>query len=171
MFCPIIRKHAQDVGLNATRIDIEWDTYSDQILNAFTRTQRGQGVRRQVREKGTLPKNWPEFLRNSSNKEELFRLLAESSVRIIGPSGHTVSTLVDEMLFSPVVETKLPRCTHVEADTRLILHTADAVLSGLGCTCSLYVYPIFSHSENRGIVACFWCWQEIQTNTRVQCIS
>lgn len=94
-------------AMQAKRVDIVWDRYNQQILKSFTRTQRGDGVRRQVKAQYTLPRNWPDSLRNSSNKVEPFGLLAKFSIEILGKTVPTVSTNDDGVLCSPDVATNL----------------------------------------------------------------
>ena len=127
-FCPYLLKHARD--LHATRIDIVWDTYQAHSLKAFTRTQRGVGSRRQVKSHYSLPTNWQDFLRNSTNKEELFHLLADACVSYMGKDAHVVSTIGPAVVSSTGVETQLKDCSHEEADSRMILHIADIVSNG-----------------------------------------
>lgn len=57
---------------NADRVDIVWDCYRDNSLKSSVRKKRGSGMRRRVKGDVALPRNWPVFLRNSQNKEELF---------------------------------------------------------------------------------------------------
>ena len=64
------------------RVDIVFDQYNPDSLKSFTRQQRGEGVRRKVTLTGKLPRDWNAFLRNDTNKEELFSLLAESIYNI-----------------------------------------------------------------------------------------
>ena len=51
--------------------------YDPASLKSYTREQRGVGVRRKVSPTGKLPKDWNTFLRNDTNKTELFSLLAD----------------------------------------------------------------------------------------------
>ena len=60
------------------RVDIVFDQYNPESLKSFTRQQRGEGIRRKVTPSGKVPKDWNTFLRNDTNKTELFSLLADS---------------------------------------------------------------------------------------------
>jgi hypothetical protein len=116
------------------RLDIVWDEYLPDSLKATARSQRGIGVRRRVQPDTRLPGNWEAFLRNDENKTELFGYLAEQSVtiecrqdqQVLSTSGKTVlcSRQADDL-------SSISPCNHEEADTRLLLHAADAVQKGL----------------------------------------
>ena len=56
------------------KMDIVWDTYISDSLKESTREKRGKGI--SMKESGTtkLPGNWNDFLRDYSNKQELFCL-------------------------------------------------------------------------------------------------
>ena len=56
------------------RVGFVFDQYKAESLKSYTRQQRGEGVRRKVTPTGKLPKDWGSFLRNNSNKMELFTL-------------------------------------------------------------------------------------------------
>ena len=53
------------------RVDIVWDKY----IKESTRDKRGKGLRRKVAGQVKLPGNWSDFLRDPTNKEELFSFL------------------------------------------------------------------------------------------------
>lgn len=120
--------------VHARRVDLVWDIYNEDSLKNTTRSHRGCGVRRQVSLNSKLPKNWPEFLRNSSNKEELFAILsryilAHSNLPVVtnigsvihASSNNTQETFLHNMPCHDVKE---------EADGRIILHANDMVLHG-----------------------------------------
>ncbi|XP_014665390.1 PREDICTED: ski oncogene-like [Priapulus caudatus] len=58
------------------RMGIFFDVYQPSSLNAETRIKRGKGARRRVTENGKMPRNWQSFLRDDTNKTELFEYLA-----------------------------------------------------------------------------------------------
>ena len=128
IFCPFILKQATEMG--CTRVDVVWDSYHQDSLKAYTRTVRGEGTRRQVKGQYPVPRNWSDFLRNSSNKEELFQFLADTCVEVLGKHVQTVSSKGTDIVSSPDVDTQLGYCSHEEADTRLLLHVADVVTHG-----------------------------------------
>lgn len=59
-------------------------------LKESTRVKRGKGVRRKVKGQTKLPTNFPDFLRDSKNKTELFELLTEKVAKFDYPTGKTV---------------------------------------------------------------------------------
>lgn len=128
IFCSFIMKQVTE--MRCTRVDVVWDSYHQCSLKAYTRTKRGEGTRRQVKGPYPIPQNWSDFLRNSNNKEELFQLLADACVEILGRHVETVSTKGAEIVCSSGVATNLTHCSHEEADTRLLLHVADVVRNG-----------------------------------------
>ena len=77
-FIPYIKKNFQNEKV--TRIDLVFDRYFPLSLKNDTRKQRGQGVRVSVKEMTPVWKNWNQFLKESDNKTELFKLLAENIV-------------------------------------------------------------------------------------------
>ena len=115
------------------RIDIVWDEYMEASLKATTRHKRGQGVRQRVAPGNKLPRNWMEFLRNGRNKQELFRLLAQCAASIRSGEKQVVSSHGQGVLSTVLLEDVflLAPCKQEGADTRMFLHVADAVWSGL----------------------------------------
>lgn len=75
VFANKIKQYAQ----KHQRVDVVFDQYQydPASLKSYTREQRGVGVRRKVSPTGKLPKDWNTFLRNDTNKTELFSLLAD----------------------------------------------------------------------------------------------
>ena len=108
---------------HADQVDIVWDEYIQNSLKATTRSHRGTGVRRRVTPTNQLPRNWSSFLREDSNKRELFMFLADcaSSLEV---HGQVITTYgQDVQCTSPRERVSLSPCTHEEADTRMILYS------------------------------------------------
>ena len=59
---------------NTKRVDVIWDRYLPDSLQAMTRQRRGTGNRQWMRHdwNWTFPRNWNSYLQNVSNKVELF---------------------------------------------------------------------------------------------------
>ena len=72
IFIPHILYHLQ----LSKRVDIVWDSYISGSLKECTREKRGSGVRRKVSSHVKIPSNWMAFLRDSTNKSELFQFLS-----------------------------------------------------------------------------------------------
>ncbi|KAK3097011.1 hypothetical protein FSP39_005574 [Pinctada imbricata] len=114
------------------RIDIIWDVYESNSLKHSTRVRRGKGLRRRVMSDTTLPGNWSLFLRDNENKEELFVFLADELTKIQCDKD-VISTYGSNILHNLYDETAvehLSPCSHEEADTRILLHMADASRKG-----------------------------------------
>ena len=75
---------------NCDRIDIVWDLYKMSSLKESTRQKRGKGIRRKVSGQVKLPTNFPDFLRDAKNKEELFSFLSSRASTHIYPVGKEV---------------------------------------------------------------------------------
>ena len=75
-------------------------------------------------------KNWQQFLRDDVNKTELFAFLVKHIQRLV-TNKQIVATNGSEVVCSPPQDTSLlAPYNHEEADTRMILHPADAVRKG-----------------------------------------
>ena len=128
VFIPYVRRQLESTN----RVDVIWDVYRVDSLKAEVRERRGAGIRRRVLSASQIPRNWKSFLRVSENKSELFHFLAEE-VSLIQVDGKEVySTCGEHVLTSPHREDcdLLELCTHEEADTRIIVHLADAAQQG-----------------------------------------
>ena len=107
-----------------------WDQYFNNSLKSQTRSRRGKGIRRRVEASSSLPGNWQEFLRIDANKIELFAFLVKHISRMV-ITKQIVTTSGSEVLCIPPQDTSgLAPCDHEEADTRIIVHMADAVNKG-----------------------------------------
>lgn len=114
------------------RMDIVFDVYLPSSLKSEARSKRGQGARRRVTEHGILPRNWHSFLRNNTNKTELFEYLAEKIIdnckknTIIVSKGTNAISNHQQMNICDISP-----CSHEEADTRIFLHVGHAVKMGV----------------------------------------
>ncbi|KAG7158128.1 hypothetical protein Hamer_G001019, partial [Homarus americanus] len=117
-----------------SRLDLVWDCYlKSGSLKATVRCNRGKGIRRRVTASGPLPSNWQNFLCNSDNKEELFSFQSEQVVQlVIKESKQLVVTDKKQVLTVPPRKdtANLAPCNHEEADTRMMVHAADALECG-----------------------------------------
>ena len=115
---------------NIKRIDLIFDVYKENSIKEGARQKRGQGMRLKVADSTLIPKSWKNFLKDSANKEELFKFLAKSAVRCISTDRVIVVTFMDQVLTngSAVLKSQLSPCNHEEADTRLLLHASNCAL-------------------------------------------
>lgn len=130
VFIPYIKGQLQ----HTKRVDVVWDEYTPNSLKETTRKKRGRGIRRRAQPSTKMPSNWHEFLRVNENKTELFAFLANHIVfPDFGSNKQVISTLGQQVLCNPPrgdVSILAP-CNHEEADTRMMVHVADAVQKGL----------------------------------------
>ena len=117
---------------NVQRLDVEWDEHLAKSLKATTRAQRGKGARKRVLPSATIPQNWQTFLRSDENKKELFAFLSQQAGKIETDGKQVIVTNGKGVLCYPSTYTseKLSPCSHEEADTRMMVHVADAVDKG-----------------------------------------
>ena len=64
VFIPYVKRQLD----TSRRVDVVWDVYVASSIKESTREKRGKGIRRKVAGKNKIPKNWPDFLRDSANK-------------------------------------------------------------------------------------------------------
>ena len=103
--CKTFADYAHDVFIkyvksqlcSAQRIDIVWDNYLEGSLKAITRSRHGEGVRRCVLPDTRVSKNWSSFLRNETNKTELFAFLTEQVTNLDYSPKEVVSTYGQEV--------------------------------------------------------------------------
>ncbi|KAG7167052.1 hypothetical protein Hamer_G005372 [Homarus americanus] len=117
-----------------SQLDLEWDCYlKSGSLKATVRCNRGKGIRRWVTASGPLPSNWQNFLRNSDNKEEPFSFLSKQVMQlVVKESKQLVVTDKKQVLTVPPRKdtANLAPWNHEEADTKMMVHAADALECG-----------------------------------------
>ena len=107
-------------------MDVVFDTYLSNSLKQATREKKGKGVRRRVTKEGKCPTNWPMFLKEDQNKQELNIFLGETLCEMTYPPDKKLYVTSNEKVKSNCGET-MPDSDHEEADTRLCLHIKDAI--------------------------------------------
>ena len=125
VFVPYIIKQAQ----NSKRVDIVWDTYLPSSIKNSTREKRGKGLRRKVAGKNKLPGKWADFLRDPTNKQELFAFLSNKIANMDCPEGKEIIVTSGVTAIHRGNTRSMQPCNHEEADTRLIIHLEDALLN------------------------------------------
>ena len=74
----------------------------------------------------SILKNWGEFLRLADNKKELFAFLSREAITMLTDK-QVISTLLEDVVYRQERnEEGLSPCSHEEADTRMMVHVADA---------------------------------------------
>ena len=110
-----------------------WDLYYPFSIKGQAREGRGQRVRR-ASDKTVIPRNWPEFLRNSENKQELFKYLSEKISNMDVKGKQLYTTCHDKVLTAHQCDkqniTALKPCNQEDVDTRMLPHAARAASEG-----------------------------------------
>ncbi len=75
---------------NSRRVDTVWDTYRPRTIKESIREKRGKGVQRKVASNNELPAKWAEFLRDPTNKEELFAFLSNRIAKVDCPENKEI---------------------------------------------------------------------------------
>ncbi|KAG0715492.1 hypothetical protein GWK47_011813 [Chionoecetes opilio] len=70
--------------------NVVWDSYIASSIKESTREKRGKGVWSKVGGPTKVPSNWPDFLRDPTNKEELFQFLSDKVGSNDWPDGKEV---------------------------------------------------------------------------------
>lgn len=120
---------------SCTRVDVVWDTYLPRSIKESTREKRGKGVRRKVAGQTKVPSNWSDFLRDPTNKQELFQFLSDKVASTDWPVGNQVFITSGVDVVGKGTDHSMPPCDHEEADTRIVIHLQDAL--SMGCTTCL----------------------------------
>ena len=125
-------KHIQVELRKVSRLDIVWDTYRPIYIKGHTRDERGHGVRLKVCPNVRIPGNWSEFLRDSTNKVELFKYLSGEVMQRFHSGGDIYITMSNGTTVGHVRpgEDMTTVCNQEETDTRIILHIIHALNCG-----------------------------------------
>ncbi|KAG1652389.1 hypothetical protein GQR58_026331 [Nymphon striatum] len=122
IFVPYLR-HQLKVS-NA--IHVVWDTYLEDRLKETTREKRGAGVRTKVSAEISIP-NWKTFLRHSKNKTTLFSFFSKKVFESEFAHPGVVFITYGEEVLNVGGNRNMSTCSHVEADTRMVVHLFDAL--------------------------------------------
>jgi hypothetical protein len=114
------------------RLDIIFDVYRENSLKCQTRENRVEEIIISVRKDTPICKNFQKFMRNDSNKTELFKMISEAVIRIPESKNKVVATIGNRVVTNTSLDTsRLELCSHEEADTRLLLHALDRANTGI----------------------------------------
>ena len=119
-------------SFNSSGIFVILETASKQFLKESTREKRGNSVQRKVSGQAKLPGNWVDFLRDPSNKTELFSFLTSKVAKSNFPPNKAVYVTSGESVIS-VGQTSsvMADCNHEEADTRVVVHILHTLEHGI----------------------------------------
>ena len=126
VFVSHIMKHLE----TSKRVDVVWDTYITSSIKESTRDKRGKGIRRKVAGRNKLPGNWPDFLRDPTNKQELFTFLSSKTASTECPAGKQIFITSGITVAGTETNHSMLPCNHEEADTRILIHLLDALEHG-----------------------------------------
>ena len=122
VFLPYIKQSIE----NVQRLDLVWDEYIPNSLKASTRQKRCTGATRRVLPSALIPQNWQEFLCLDNNKKGVVPVLVRAA-RENGDRGQANHSYKRR---PATRRNKLSPGSHEEADTRIMVHIADAVQNG-----------------------------------------
>ena len=112
-------------------MDVVFDRFFPLSLRGHTRKGRGSGLRVSVREYTPMVQDWAKFLKDSSNKAELFHLIAEKITRNRTDHKMVWATQQVNMIFLSTIDIdRFSPCNHEEANTRMFLHLKDLSATG-----------------------------------------
>ena len=117
----------ESYGARYKRVDVVFDVYKKSSLKSETRSKTGQGIRRRVTGTSKTPGNWHSFLRDASNKTELFYFLAEKMCEAETTSKVIVTKGEDAISNTRKSLDAVSPCCHEEADSRIFVHARDAM--------------------------------------------
>ena len=116
---------------HCNRVDFVWDRYPTDSLKSYTREERGNVGRRYVGYNIKLPAKMDSFLKNSTNKEDLFTFLSQGVHSLDIPAQkHFYITIEDSVIAKGVSVEDIGSCDHEESDTRVMVHIVHAIMNG-----------------------------------------
>ena len=99
-----------------------FDVYSPPSLKADNRSKRGEGGRRKVTKKNTVPSIRRNFFRHCDIMMELFQLFTEMIAQMSAPNLLTVTKGLAVLSTHEIGLHGLDNCSHEEADNRIFVH-------------------------------------------------
>ena len=125
------------LSVNCFRIDVVFDRYIPNSLKQSTRSKRGTSAAVSFKALTVLPNKWHDFLRNSTNKSNLFEYLVQSGDGFSCNLGQVViaTYLKEALVLNSSNQTAIDMRTispsdHEEADSRMFLHCHHASQAG-----------------------------------------
>ena len=117
-------------------MDIVWDLYKKDSLKTDTRVKQGKlkGIRRKVAASTKLPSNWQDFLKDDTNKEELFSFLTSAVSCHTFPEEKSV-IITNGIEIRSNQDVSMPQCYHEEADTRMMFHLKHMIENNMQKIC------------------------------------
>ena len=112
------------------RIDIVFDTYVEGSLRTAMWLKKGQGLQRRVAGTNQCPRRWDDFLKDTTNKKELNKFLAQKLTTFTYPEGKQLFLTCEGNVLSNTAAS-MDDSDHEEADSRMMLHVQHALTQGM----------------------------------------
>ena len=115
------------------RTDIIFDVYHQSSLKAEARCKRGKAIRKRVTATSKTPSNCESFLRDTTNKTELFHFFADKVAEMTTGNAVIMTKGVNAIITTSDTSVNLEEgapCSHEEADTRIFVHARHATIEG-----------------------------------------
>ena len=101
------------ISQNTKRLDLVFDVYSENSLKSQTRENRGGGIRISVRKDTPFCKDFQKFMRNDTNRTELFKMIAEAVIQIPEKLATIVATIGNKIASNSSLEKlNIEPCNH-----------------------------------------------------------
>ena len=89
---------------NTKRLDLVFDVYNEKSLKSQTRENRGGGMRKSARKDTPICNDFQKFMRNDTNKTELFKTVAEAAIQIPETLATIVATIGSKIVSNSSLE-------------------------------------------------------------------
>ena len=159
------------------RMDAVWDSYPpEDYLKAHAQQRRGNGPRTRVGDGSPpiLKSEWNSgFLKNEDNKKELFSFISRQICKSDLNGTLLLSTYFRGVLTNRNFDvSRIQPCNHAEAETRILLHLANAAVHGHSKACSYggqrhccLGAPVLRYTRAIGAVGGLWYRKEVSRHS------
>jgi len=112
------------------RVDVVWDSYRADSVKEAIRGKRGKGNRKKVADNTKLPRDWQSFIKDPSNKVDMFYFLSEKINGVRCPEDKCIYITQGENVLPSSPLQAVEKCNREEVDTRILVHIRGLGLSG-----------------------------------------
>ena len=126
VFIPYINRQLD----TAERVDVVWDFYVTCSIKESTWEKRGKGMGRKLAGKKKFRSDRLDFLRDATNKQELFNVLSHKIELMMCRERKQVFTISGTSVIARGTDHHMESCNHEEADTRMLVHLLDTIANG-----------------------------------------
>ena len=142
-------EYASDVFISYINKQLDTSTHVDVVWDAYLASRSRQGTNeveayeeRCMEGRNKIPSNWPDFLRDSINKQELFTFLSSKIELTDCLEGKQIFATSGTAVIARGTSHRMEYCDHEEADTRILIHLQDALANG-STTCLVHTVQGF----------------------------